>query len=1052
MKTSVSKRQPGSCKDHSTTSTCHIAIIGSGLGGISAALAIINMQKARTNSSSAAASTTYHITIYERDKSFSDRKEGYGMTLTYDSNGPLQKLGVLEEVASRDCPSRCHYLFTADGIIKGYFGNAFYEEEEEEEKSKNRDKNITKRGVGQRGNLRIPRSELRSILWAALKANDIDNKVCISFGKRLVRFIDRAMMDKLCQIGKKGKMTTNSTKEQKSVLLTFEDGTTAEVDLLIGADGVNSVVAKQYLQVLPTNSKDNQKDETAATSSPQQIGIFIILGITNHFHPHIDERGFYTLDEFHRLFIMPFEGSRMSSSGRRRTMWQLSFPYQDSQDRERLSNLSLHEMQQEVLKRCSHWHEPFPDMVKETPLDTIWGTALLDRDPQTFIEHRQTLEIHGRIPSRVVLLGDAAHSMSPFKGQGANQALADGPLLAKWLMTSKLDSAVRGFMTEMARRSGVKVRASREAALTLHSNSCWQAMVKQDKPKNGHATAAVFHGVQSAHVLMLLNELEKRKVTASLSSKLDDKIRSIIRELNVAESSAQKKTSSSSEILRRQSEALHYASTGNMQKLRELSRVCSHAIPNAKDPKGRSCLHVAAFNGHENVCRWLISEVNLSPQTLDLDRKSAVDLAVVGDYKDTISLLRSFSIPAASNESREVTNDLYRVAEKQLRGIRTISQLRSLLQQNRVATGVANNTISRVLGCRVDSTDTAYDLDCTKTLAEEHGAVIFRQFVPRRVDQLALAALSLRPLNLDYSSVMDSVDMGATNNTNPKKNAPKAEQKQQRKQIEEIKSKLTTPSEANIIKQTNFGPQMQSYTESGGVASKKRKVDSFPLSKLRYLNLGSFNYNWGDRQYDLIPGAMSLHPRLVALAQRATAMSIREGNESLNGLTIDFNMAICNFYHLHRSSDRLGGHKDDVESNLSLPLVTISLGAPGIFLLGRESREEFPVAILLNAGDCLVLSGKSRGYFQGVPSILEYNDGDDHQSHKNEQDTKNGNPPSALFPELSDEGCLVHNSEGYVSSSVSPGVDQDYIPTQLELKFAEAFLSTMRMNMSIRQV
>ena len=181
-------------------------------------------------------------------------------------------------------------------------------------------------------------------------------------------------------------------------------------------------------------------------------------------------------------------------------------------------------------------------------------------------------------------------------------------------------------------------------------------------------------------------------------------------------------------------------------------------------------------------------------------------------------------------------------------------------------------------------------------------------------------------------------------------------------------------------------------------------------------------------------------------------MSILEGSESLNGLKIDFNFAICNFYHLQRPSDRLGGHKDDVESNLSLPLVTISLGAPGIFLLGRESREEYPLAILLKAGDCLVLSGKSRGYFHGVPSILEYSDGDDHQRNNSDPETKTSNQPSAPFPELSDEGCLVHNNEGYASSSTSPGADQDYIPTQLELKFAEALLSTVRMNMSIRQV
>lgn len=103
-------------------------------------------------------------------------------------------------------------------------------------------------------------------------------------------------------------------------------------------------------------------------------------------------------------------------------------------------------------------------------------SGLLDRDPQLFLQHRQSIEIHGRIPSHIILIGDAAHAMSPFKGQGANQALADGPLLAKWLSKSKLDSAVRGFMTEMAQRSGVKVRASREAALQLHSKNCWEWM------------------------------------------------------------------------------------------------------------------------------------------------------------------------------------------------------------------------------------------------------------------------------------------------------------------------------------------------------------------------------------------------------------------------------------------------------------------------------------------------------------------------------------------------------------------------------------------------
>lgn len=72
--------------------------MGGGLAGLSAAVAL---EKAGF----------HQISLFERDLSFGQQKEGYGLTLTYNPKGPLAALGILEQVAQQDCPSRSHYLF-----------------------------------------------------------------------------------------------------------------------------------------------------------------------------------------------------------------------------------------------------------------------------------------------------------------------------------------------------------------------------------------------------------------------------------------------------------------------------------------------------------------------------------------------------------------------------------------------------------------------------------------------------------------------------------------------------------------------------------------------------------------------------------------------------------------------------------------------------------------------------------------------------------------------------------------------------------------------------
>jgi hypothetical protein len=284
-------------------------------------------------------------------------------------------------------------------------------------------------------------------------------------------------------------------------------------------------------------------------------------------------------------------------------------------------------------------------MVRNTPISTIWGTSLLDRDPEDFLRHQASLEVHGRLPSRVVLVGDAVHSMTPFKGQGCNQALADAVLLAKWLCNARIESAIRSYMTEMARRSGIKVRASRDAAIALHSDNCWQWLIEQEQKRD---ECLPFHGVQAQHVPLLLRTLKDRGIGAHTVG-LDDVIRCIIRELDIVELNNTGGTNNELQLQpdnaatietiqsQQQQRALEYASSGNLSGLRQLSRKSPTSIQTAIEVNTqRRCLHLAAMNSNVHVCRWLLSEVNVDVDSLDASFKRAVDLTV---DEETICLL-----------------------------------------------------------------------------------------------------------------------------------------------------------------------------------------------------------------------------------------------------------------------------------------------------------------------------------------------------------------------------------------------------------------------------
>jgi 2-polyprenyl-6-methoxyphenol hydroxylase-like FAD-dependent oxidoreductase len=112
---------------------------------------------------------------------------------------------------------------------------------------------------------------------------------------------------------------------------------------------------------------------------------------------------------------------------------------------------------QDLLHRFSDWHSPIRNLIDATENDAILRNDLFDRPAPRSLAF-----------GRVALLGDAAHPMLPYLGQGACQAIVDGETLAEALSE---DVGPRGLDVYSRRRVAPVVRAvvqSRRMAQVAH--------------------------------------------------------------------------------------------------------------------------------------------------------------------------------------------------------------------------------------------------------------------------------------------------------------------------------------------------------------------------------------------------------------------------------------------------------------------------------------------------------------------------------------------------------------------------------------------------------
>ncbi len=187
-----------------------------------------------------------------------------------------------------------------------------------------------------------------------------------------------------------GKRCTGFTQANNGVTVQFQDGTQVEGDVLVGADGIHSIIRQALFP------------DVALRYSGQTC-----------------YRGIATMEIPPSLARTSWEvwggESRFGFSvlGPRQVYWfaPMTAPASSAEPAGALS--------ERLAERYADFPAPIPAIIERTPVDEIIRTDLYDFLPLT-----QWWQ------GRVILLGDAAHAMTPNLGQGGAQAIEDAILLA----------------------------------------------------------------------------------------------------------------------------------------------------------------------------------------------------------------------------------------------------------------------------------------------------------------------------------------------------------------------------------------------------------------------------------------------------------------------------------------------------------------------------------------------------------------------------------------------------------------------------------------------
>ena len=204
----------------------------------------------------------------------------------------------------------------------------------------------------------------------------------------------------------------------------FEDGQKTQADLVVGADGIKSVIRKQMLGAEQPRFKGNVA--WRAVVPVEKLGRNIPLPVASIW-----------LGEGKHAVTYLLRGGKLANF--------VGVVERDDWQEESWTERGT---RAEALSDFAGWHPSITTLIEQADAHYRW--ALFDREP-----------LNQWHEGRVALLGDACHPMLPFMAQGAVQAIEDGYILARSL--AEQDAVETGLETYFSKRRDRTARVQQAA-------------------------------------------------------------------------------------------------------------------------------------------------------------------------------------------------------------------------------------------------------------------------------------------------------------------------------------------------------------------------------------------------------------------------------------------------------------------------------------------------------------------------------------------------------------------------------------------------------------